>query len=182
MPRTGLPVRRRPASSAPTVACPDLSLERRRQRRASSSYYTYFPEHRGASQPGASTAGTSRERRRRSPLLTAIAERVPQGSGQGPASADLNAAIYANGFPRASAFSDVTAHTYGTAPSGVLQDNRMWETGADGFVTPGAVPGFPTTTGYDLTTGWGSPQAARLRRRTHGGTLTHAVSAGPGAA
>jgi hypothetical protein len=27
-------------------------------------------------------------------------------------------------------------------------------------VHPGAVPGFPTTAGYDLTTGWGSPKAA----------------------
>jgi hypothetical protein len=36
----------------------------------------------------------------------------------------------------------------------------MWDTGADGFVTPDPVPGFPTTTGYDLTTGWGTPKAA----------------------
>jgi hypothetical protein len=42
----------------------------------------------------------------------------------------------------------------------VLDDNQMWEYAADGSVHPGAIPGFPTTTGYDLTTGWGSPKAA----------------------
>jgi hypothetical protein len=49
--------------------------------------------------------------------------------------------------------------TYGTAASGVLQDNQMWEYAADGTVHPGPVDGFPTTTGYDLTTGWGTPKA-----------------------
>ena len=35
----------------------------------------------------------------------------------------------------------------------------MWDTGADGNVTPNPVPGYETTKGYDLTTGWGSPLA-----------------------
>jgi hypothetical protein len=30
-----------------------------------------------------------------------------------------------------------------------------------GRVTPDPVPGYPTTGGYDLTTGWGSPVAPR---------------------
>ena len=50
-------------------------------------------------------------------------------------------------------------HTYGSTPSGVLQDNRIWDTDASGFVTPDPIPGYPTTSGYDLTTGWGSPYA-----------------------
>ncbi len=120
-------------------------------------YYSYFPEIEGPAAWGV-FGGTSAS----SPqvaAVTAIANASRKSAGK-PGIGNLNAAIYASGFPRASAFSDVTAHTYGTAPSGVLQDNRMWETGSDGFVTPGAVPGFPTTTGYDLTTGWGSPRAA----------------------
>ena len=90
--------------------------------------------------------------------VTAIANAARKAAGK-PGIGNLNETIYAPSFPRATAFSDVVAHTYGTAPSGVLQDNRMWEYGADGFVHPGPVPGWPTTTGYDLTTGWGSPNA-----------------------
>ncbi len=44
-------------------------------------------------------------------------------------------------------------------PSGVLKDNQVWDTLASGLVTPNHVPGYPTTAGYDLTTGWGSPNA-----------------------
>ena len=72
---------------------------------------------------------------------------------------DLNKAIYSASFDKGAAFNDIVAHTYGTAPSGVLQNNRIWDIGADGFVTPDPVPGYPTKTGYDLTTGWGSPKA-----------------------
>ena len=41
----------------------------------------------------------------------------------------------------------------------MLQNNELWDLGSNGFVTPDPVPGFATTTGYDLTTGWGSPNA-----------------------
>ena len=33
---------------------------------------------------------------------------------------------------------------------GDLQDNQLWES---------SVPGYPTTSGYDATTGWGTPNA-----------------------
>ncbi len=69
---------------------------------------------------------------------------------------------YRNGgsrFNRGAAFNDIVPHTYGTVPSGVLKDNRVWDTLASGLVTPDQVPGYPTTAGYDLTTGWGSPNA-----------------------
>jgi len=66
--------------------------------------------------------------------------------------------IYSASFVKSAAFSDIVPRTYGTTPSGVLQNNRIWDLGADGFVTPDPVPGYPTTVGYDLTTGWGSPQ------------------------
>ena len=90
--------------------------------------------------------------------LTAIANQARAAAGKGPIG-DLNAVIYSAGFDRASAFSDVVPQTYGTALSGQLKNNRMWDTLADGSVTPTSVPGFPTTSGYDLTTGWGSPYA-----------------------
>jgi subtilase family serine protease len=91
--------------------------------------------------------------------LTAIANQA-RAALHKPGIGDLNSVIYSAGFDRAAAFSDIVPHTYGTAGSGVLDDNQMWEYAADGSVHPGAVPGMPTTTGYDLTTGWGSPKAA----------------------
>ena len=72
---------------------------------------------------------------------------------------DPNSVMYGASFDRSTAFSDVVPHTIGSAPSGVLKNNRIWDTAADGFVTPDAVTGYPTTAGYDLTTGWGSPYA-----------------------
>jgi subtilase family serine protease len=64
----------------------------------------------------------------------------------------------------ASAYSDVVPEHYGSAPKtfagsevgvgtvnrsvGDLQDNQLWQV---------PVAGYPTTTGYDATTGWGTP-------------------------
>jgi subtilase family serine protease len=120
-------------------------------------YHSYFPGLEGPPLWG-DFGGTSAS----SPqvaALTAIANASRKAAGKAGIG-NLNEAIYAASFPRTGAFRDVVAHTYGTAPSGVLQDNRMWVTGADGFVSPGPVVGMPTTVGYDLTTGWGSPKAA----------------------
>ena len=51
--------------------------------------------------------------------------------------------------------------TEGTAQSGQLVNNREWDYNGDGLaVTPDAVPGWPTLTGYDLTTGLGTPNAS----------------------
>jgi len=58
------------------------------------------------------------------------------------------------------AFRDIVPHTYGTASSGVLDDNRLWQYNPDGSVSPGPVPGWPTLPGWDMTTGFGSPRAA----------------------
>lgn len=57
------------------------------------------------------------------------------------------------------AFRDIVPVTQGSAASGVLVDNRLWEYEADGSVAPGPVAGHPTLTGWDLTTGFGSPNA-----------------------
>jgi subtilase family serine protease len=67
----------------------------------------------------------------------------------------------------ASGYTDIIPQHYGTAPKvfagsdvgvsgpvnksvGDLVDNQLWQT---------SVPGYPTTTGYDATTGWGRPNA-----------------------
>ena len=90
--------------------------------------------------------------------LTAIGNEWRREFGHKGPIGDLNKAIYSASFVKSAAFTDIVPRTYGTTPSGVLQNNRIWDLGADGFVTPDPVPGYPTTVGYDLTTGWGSPQ------------------------
>lgn len=92
--------------------------------------------------------------------LTAIANASRRAAGKSPVG-NLNAVIYSASFDRATAFRDVVPQTYGTTPSGHLDSNRVWDL-PDPFaaVVPDPVPGYPTTTGYDLTTGWGSPRAA----------------------
>ena len=90
--------------------------------------------------------------------LTAIGNQSRREFGHKAPIGDLNTAIYSGSFVKNAAFSDIVPRTYGTTPSGVLKNNRIWDLGADGYVTPDPVPGYPTTVGYDLTTGWGSPQ------------------------
>lgn len=120
------------------------------------TYISYFPGYEGPARWGV-FGGTSAA----SPqvaALTAVANQARAAAGKAPIG-DLNAVIYGAGFDRSAAFSDIVARTYGTVPSGVLANNTMWAFDADGRVVPGPVPGFPTTPGYDLTTGWGSPKA-----------------------
>jgi subtilase family serine protease len=56
-------------------------------------------------------------------------------------------------------FSDVVPTTEGTAASGVLDNNELWQYNADGSVSPDGIAGSPTLPGYDMTTGLGSPIA-----------------------
>ncbi len=119
-------------------------------------FHSYFPEIEGP--PAWGVFGGTSASSPQVAALTAVANASRKAAGKGPIG-DLNKVIYGAGFNRAAAFRDITAHTYGTTPSGVLKDNRIWDTGADGFVTPDPVTGYPTTGGYDLTTGWGSPWA-----------------------
>lgn len=119
-------------------------------------WHTYFPKAAGG--PAFGVFGGTSASSPQVAALTAIANQGRAGLGK-DGIGDLNAVIYGPSFDRGSAFSDIVPHTYGTAASGVLDDNQMWEYAADGSVHPGPVEGFPTTSGYDLTTGWGSPQA-----------------------
>lgn len=119
-------------------------------------YHSYFPELEGS--PAWGVFGGTSAASPQVAAVTATANQARAAAGKSPIG-DLNPVIYAASFNRSVAFSDIIARTYGTTPSGVLQNNRIWDTDASGFVTPDAVPGFPTTAGYDLTTGWGSPSA-----------------------
>jgi len=85
--------------------------------------------------------------------LTALAaERAGHGLG------NINPALYGSG---GSWFTDVVPTQQGTAASGALVNNRMWDYLGDGTpVAPDAVPGWPVLSGYDMTTGWGTPNAA----------------------
>jgi subtilase family serine protease len=86
--------------------------------------------------------------------LVALAEQERSAAGKAPLG-NINPLIYAN----PSWFNDVTKVTEGSAQSGVLQDNTLWGYNADGSVSPGPVQGWSTSTGYDMTTGLGTPNA-----------------------
>ena len=99
--------------------------------------------------------------------LTALANQARTAAGQAPVGW-LNPLLYTDpalgqsgtsSFDGTGAFRDTVPQTYGTASTGVLADNRQWLVGADGSVSPGPVPGYPVTSGYDLATGWGTPRA-----------------------
>ena len=119
-------------------------------------FHSYFPSIEG--KPAWAVFGGTSSSSPQVAAVTAIANAARAKAGKAPIG-DLNKAIYSAGFDRSAAFSDIVPRTYGTTPSGVLADNQVWDTDANGFVFRDAVPGYPTTAGYDLTTGWGSPSA-----------------------
>jgi subtilase family serine protease len=99
--------------------------------------------------------------------LVALANEQQAGAGEPPLGLP-NPLLYKVGdqagaataaFGGSGVFRDIVPHTYGTAASGVLADNRLWQYNPDGSVSPGPVPGWPTLTGWDMTTGFGSPRA-----------------------
>ena len=120
-------------------------------------YHTYFPSIEGP--PAWGVFGGTSASSPQVAALTAIANAARKAANKGPIG-DLNTVIYGSGFNHASAFRDIVPQTFGTGiPSGVLDSNRIWDLAADGSLVPDPVTGFPTTGGYDLTTGWGSPKA-----------------------
>ena len=59
--------------------------------------------------------------------VTAIGNQARKAANMQPIG-DLNTLIYGVSLNRSVAFSDVAPHTDGTVPSGVLQNNRIWDT------------------------------------------------------
>jgi subtilase family serine protease len=90
--------------------------------------------------------------------VVALANEKQAQAGHDPIGA-LNPLLYQIGGSAqgATAFRDILPVTQGTAISGMLDNNGMFVFNADGSVSPGPVAGYPVLTGFDLTTGWGSP-------------------------
>jgi subtilase family serine protease len=131
-------------------------------------YITAYPEYNCGNATGCWTiyGGTSAATPQTA-ALTALADAARAHAGKAPLG-QLDPLLYR--LP-AGAFADVVAHHEGSAPAvfagsdvqpggstttvsksvGDLVDNQMWMDG---------VPGYPTTPGYDLTTGLGTPDAA----------------------
>jgi subtilase family serine protease len=87
--------------------------------------------------------------------VVALANAARADEGRGPIGF-LNPLLYSGTLSSAD-FRDVVPVTEGTAASGQLVDNTLWQYNADGSVSPGPVPGWPTRAGWDMTTGFGSP-------------------------
>ncbi len=86
--------------------------------------------------------------------LTALANEK-RADAKKPPLGNINPLLYSNpGW-----FTDVVPVVQGTAQSGHLVNNQLWQYNADGSVSPGPVPGWPTLPGYDMTTGLGTPSA-----------------------
>jgi subtilase family serine protease len=96
--------------------------------------------------------------------LVSLANAARQAAGKQPVGF-LDPILY--GGLGASAYSDIVPRHYGSAPAtfagsdvgvsgavnksvGDLVDNQLWET---------PIAGYATTSGYDATTGWGTPKA-----------------------
>jgi subtilase family serine protease len=87
--------------------------------------------------------------------LTALADQERKAAGKASLG-NIDPLIYAH----PEWFTDVQPVVEGTAQSGHLVNNREWDYNGDGnAVTPDAVPGWPTQSGYDMTTGLGTPNA-----------------------
>ena len=90
--------------------------------------------------------------------LVALANQQQREASQKPLG-HLAPLLYKVG-PNAAAFRDVVPVTQGTALSGKLVDNRLFDYNGDGeAVTPGPVLGWPARDGWDMTTGFGTPKA-----------------------
>lgn len=118
-------------------------------------YRTFFPDVYGSPASWFLVGGTSASSPQTAGLV-ALANQARAAAGKSPIG-NLNQAIYSAGFDKSVAFKDVVSQTFGPQPSATLHSNQVWD------ITPGAplvldaVPGHETTTGFDLTTGWGTP-------------------------
>ncbi|HEY8775401.1 MAG TPA: S53 family peptidase [Gaiellaceae bacterium] len=114
-------------------------------------YITAFPTYQ---RPGWHVYGGTSSASPQLAALTALADQERAAAAKAPLG-NIDPLIYAN----SSWFTDVGPVTEGTAASGQLLNNQLWQYNADGSVSPGPVPGWPTLSGYDMTTGLGTPWA-----------------------
>jgi subtilase family serine protease len=116
-------------------------------------YTSFFPN---ASRVGWHVYGGTSAGSPQVAALVALANQQRAAASKAPIGA-LSPALYSLG---GSAFRDIVAVTEGTANSGVLTDNTLWQYNADGSVSAGPVVGHPVLSGWDMTTGFGSPDGA----------------------
>lgn len=128
-------------------------------------YITSYPEYNCGNSTGCWTfyGGTSAA----SPQTAALVALVNAArSSAGKAPLGFLAPMLYSGTGASSAYTDIVPKHLGSAPAtfagseadgtavtksaGDLVDNQMWDS---------SVPGYQTTTGYDATTGWGTPSA-----------------------
>jgi len=115
-------------------------------------YITAFPQYQRA---GWHVYGGTSAASPQVAALTALAEQERAAAHKSPLG-NINPLLYAH----PSWFTDVAQVIEGTAQSGQLVNNREWDYNGDGnAVTPDSVPGWPVLTGYDMTTGLGTPNA-----------------------
>ena len=89
--------------------------------------------------------------------MIALANEQQRLAGQ-PPFGFLNPLLYEAG--SGPAYRDILPVIEGTAESGKLVDNRLWDYNGDGLaVTRDPVPGWRVRAGWDMTTGFGSPRA-----------------------
>jgi len=129
-------------------------------------YITAFPEYNCGNSTGCWTfyGGTSAASPQTAALV-ALANAARSAAGKSPIGF-LDPILY-SGVGASSAYTDIVPMHFGSAPAtfagsnvgvtgpvtksvGDLVDNQMWDV---------SVAGYPTTAGYDATTGWGTPKA-----------------------
>jgi subtilase family serine protease len=129
-------------------------------------YITAYPAFNCGNTPGCWTiyGGTSAATPQTAALV-ALVNAARGAAGKGPVGF-LDPLLYRGIGSSASDYSDIVPMHYGSAPKtfagsdvgvgtvlksvGDLIDNQLWEV---------PVAGYPTTSGYDATTGWGTPKA-----------------------
>ncbi|MCL2584362.1 MAG: hypothetical protein FWE35_18100, partial [Streptosporangiales bacterium] len=129
-------------------------------------YITAYPEYNCSNSTGCWTfyGGTSAASPQTA-ALTALVNAARASAGKSPLG--FLAPMLYSGIGASSAYTDIVPEHLGSAPAtfsgaeadgsasvsksvGDLVDNQMWDV---------SVAGYPTTTGYDATTGWGTPNA-----------------------
>jgi subtilase family serine protease len=129
-------------------------------------YITAYPEYNCGNSTGCWTVyGGTSAATPQTAALVALANAARHAAGKSPIGF-LDPILYQQGVG-AHDYTDIVAQHYGSAPAafagsdvgvsgtvsksvGDLQDNQMWQS---------SVAGYPTTSGYDATTGWGVPDA-----------------------
>jgi subtilase family serine protease len=120
---------------------------------------TFFPQ---TDRPGWHVYGGTSAASPQVAGLVALANEQQAEANQPPIGY-LNPLLYQAAAGDPSMFSDIVPQKYGTAVSGDLKNNTMFVYNGDGQPsTVGPIPGWDTKTGWDMTTGFGTPHAAEF--------------------